>query len=96
MKRRQLYSFAFAALFLFTVSSCKKSTNEHSEDHGVNDMTGEAVPITNSDVEIPDTSSVAHVHYVCPMACEGKKKYDENVPCPVCKMELKKIEHEGH
>ena len=59
MKRRQLYSFAFAALFLFTVSSCKKSTNEHSEDHGVNDMTGEAVPITNSDVEIPDTSSVA-------------------------------------
>ena len=30
--------------------------------------------------------------YQCPMKCEGDKTYDKPGNCPVCKMELKKLE----
>ena len=29
--------------------------------------------------------------FQCPMKCEGDKVYQKNVPCPVCKMDLKSI-----
>ncbi len=32
-----------------------------------------------------------HVHYQCPMKCEGDKVYDEPGKCPVCKMDLKEV-----
>ena len=44
--------------------------------------------------------------YQCPMDCEDGKTYDKEGTCPVCKMDLKKVEkeddddkeddHEGH
>ena len=30
----------------------------------------------------------AHVHYECPMHCEGDKTYEQAGSCPVCKMDL--------
>ena len=30
--------------------------------------------------------------YQCPMDCEDGKTYDEEGKCPVCKMDLKKVE----
>ncbi|NND52384.1 MAG: hypothetical protein HKN54_08255, partial [Flavobacteriaceae bacterium] len=32
--------------------------------------------------------------YKCPMDCEEGKTYDKQGNCPVCKMELKKVEKE--
>ena len=38
--------------------------------------------------------------YQCPMKCEGDKTYKEPGQCPVCNMDLEKVEdhsaHEGH
>lgn len=38
--------------------------------------------------------------YQCPMKCEGEKTYAEPGKCPVCKMDLKKVndgnDHEDH
>lgn len=31
--------------------------------------------------------------YACPMECEGDKTYAEAGKCPVCKMDLAKVEH---
>ena len=33
-----------------------------------------------------------HAHYACPMDCEKGKVYDEEGKCPVCKMNLEKVE----
>ena len=33
-----------------------------------------------------------HDHYKCPMACEEGKTYNEKGNCPVCKMDLQKVE----
>jgi rubrerythrin len=35
---------------------------------------------------------VEDVKYQCPMKCEGDKTYDAPGNCPVCKMELKKLD----
>lgn len=35
--------------------------------------------------------------YQCPMKCEGDKTYEKPGSCPVCKMDLEKVEdHSGH
>lgn len=31
--------------------------------------------------------------YQCPMKCEGDKTYDKAGSCPVCGMDIKKVEH---
>lgn len=30
--------------------------------------------------------------FKCPMECEGEKTYDKTGSCPVCKMDLEKVE----
>lgn len=35
---------------------------------------------------------IAHADYQCPMDCENRKIYHESGNCPVCKMDLVKIE----
>jgi hypothetical protein len=44
------------------------------------------------------TGETAHVMYQCPMKCEGEKMYDKPGSCPVCNMDLEKVEgnHEHH
>ena len=32
--------------------------------------------------------------YICPMDCENGKMYDKEGRCPVCEMDLKKVERE--
>ena len=36
--------------------------------------------------------TVMHDAYQCPMDCEKGKTYDKEGTCPVCKMDLKKVE----
>ncbi len=48
-----------------------------------------------------ETTSSEHNHshsevstsYQCPMKCEAEKTYDKPGKCPVCKMNLKEVEH---
>jgi len=44
------------------------------------------------------TEESATAQYQCPMKCEGEKMYDKPGSCPVCNMDLEKVEgnHEHH
>lgn len=44
------------------------------------------------------TEQVETAMYQCPMRCEGEKMYDKPGSCPVCNMDLEKVEgkHEHH
>lgn len=39
-----------------------------------------------------DTTQTEMAHYQCPMKCEGDKTYDKPGKCPVCNMDLAKVE----
>ncbi len=50
-----------------------------------------SVTVTScSDASKTETIEVAN--FQCPMKCEEDKKYDKEGACPVCGMELKKVE----
>lgn len=38
------------------------------------------------------TEQTANAKYQCPMKCEGDKTYDKPGKCPVCNMDLKKLD----
>jgi len=38
------------------------------------------------------TEQTGNAKYQCPMKCEGDKTYDKPAQCPVCNMDLKKLE----
>jgi len=59
--------------------SCKGEKKEQSEEMQENHAADEA------DMAMNDI-------YQCPMDCEDGKTYDEEGSCPVCKMDLKKVE----
>ena len=44
------------------------------------------------------TEQTLDAKYQCPMKCEGDKTYDKPGSCPVCNMDLEKVEasHEHH
>lgn len=44
------------------------------------------------------TEQTENAKYQCPMKCEGEKTYDKPGSCPVCNMDLEKVEgtHEYH
>ena len=74
-------------------TSCKgekKDTTEYSESN-------ENHAADKADIAMNEA-------YQCPMDCEKGKTYDKEGKCPVCKMDLKKVEkeekkennHEGH
>ncbi len=44
----------------------------------------------NHENEVNET--LMHDAYQCPMDCEKRKTYDKEGNCPVCKMDLKKVE----
>lgn len=71
------------------VVSCKESKEKESESS----QAAEKAEMAMNDV------------FQCPMDCEEGKTYDEEGSCPVCKMDLKKVEkekeqdstdHDGH
>lgn len=39
---------------------------------------------------------IPHPDYQCPMDCEKGKVYHEEGKCPVCGMDLKKVEHNAN
>lgn len=52
----------------------------------------------NSESDKDKTEQTKDAMYQCPMKCEGEKMYDKPGSCPVCNMDMKKVEgtHEQH
>ena len=77
--------------FVFVLAACN---NVKKEDDSSNKVTEQ------KDHEAHDENAEEHDHgyemamtaYQCPMKCEEDKTYTEEGACPVCKMDLKKIE----
>lgn len=61
-------------------------------------MTSCGSKTSESKKENTTTGESVHIMYQCPMKCEGEKMYDKPGSCPVCKMDLEKVEanHEHH
>ena len=66
------------------VSSCKGEKKESSEETEMH----ENHAADKADIAMLDA-------YKCPMDCEKGKTYEEEGKCPVCEMDLKKVEKEG-
>ncbi len=51
-----------------------------------------------SESKTEKTEQTEYAMYQCPMKCEGEKMYDKPGQCPVCNMDLIKVEgnHEHH
>ncbi|TJY37023.1 heavy metal-binding domain-containing protein [Pontimicrobium aquaticum] len=62
--------------------SCKGEKKEHNEETEMQ----EDHAADKADMAMNDSV------YQCPMDCEDGKTYDEEGKCPVCKMDLKKVE----
>ena len=75
-------------VLMFSVSavviSCKENKKEQSE---------ESEMIENHGANEADMA--LNAEYQCQMNCEEGKTYDSPGVCPVCAMELKKVEKEG-
>ena len=63
------------------VFSCKEQKEEVKEDA----KTESSLGAQKADLAMNDV-------YKCPMNCEDGKTYDKEGSCPVCKMDLKKVE----
>lgn len=95
MKRKILTGIVIISVGLF-VTSCNGNKKIKVEVKTEKQENGD------SDKEMKQSETAA-VEYQCPMKCEGDKTYHEPGSCPVCKMDLKKVEggteesgHEGH
>lgn len=55
---------------------------------------------STSNLKLNKNNSVTNAHYQCSMKCEGEKMYDKPGSCPVCNMNLQKVEakqeHHNH
>ena len=79
---------SIAVIALLVVTSCKTETKKDKE---------------STQTEMKEEMATMEV-YQCPMDCEKGKTYEKEGDCPVCKMDLKKIEkqakeaedHSGH
>jgi len=95
--KKLILTMALCFSFGIITISCKgekKEATEHSETH-------ENHAADRADIAMNEA-------YQCPMDCEEGKTYDKEGKCPVCKMDLKKVEkeveskkeektgHEGH
>ncbi len=82
MKTTKLQLF-FTGLFIamaLVFTSCGNGTGDTNGTHTHTDSTGK------------ESEDHAHTAYQCPMDCEKGKTYAEPGTCPVCKMELTKVE----
>ena len=80
MKKSMLLLTLFLSMSVMLMS-CKESKKETKTE-----QTEHAVE--KADLALNDA-------YQCPMDCENGKTYDKKGTCPICKMELKKVEKEG-
>ncbi len=86
MKTKYFY-LTLALAILFTVGTvaltgCGNTSNNKSTEH------------QHEAMEEEPQHDMAEAHYQCPMKCEGDKTYNEPGNCPVCKMDLKKKDHD--
>ena len=82
MKKNILTFIAAVAIGSFTLVSCSENSTESSH---------EAAAETHGDHDHDHDHADA---YQCPMDCEDGKTYEEAGKCPVCEMDIVKIEHE--
>lgn len=64
----------------FAIFSTLQSCNQNGNANK-NELDGEHI------------KEIAHADYKCPMDCETGKVYHEAGKCPVCSMDLEKIQH---
>jgi len=72
--------------FAFAVVSCKETDKK---------MDAETDTEMHEDHAADQADMAMAAEYQCPMDCEEGKTYDSPGVCPVCAMDLKKIEKEG-
>ena len=82
--KKVLFVFALLISASIVVSSCKGEKEEKHEEHS--EMHEE------NGADQADIAMAAE--YQCPMDCEEGKTYDSAGACPVCEMDLKRVEKE--
>lgn len=71
------------------VSCAESKKGEHSKD---SEVSKDRVEHNENAAAQDHGYETAMASYQCPMKCEGEKSYQEEGSCPVCKMDLKKVE----
>ena len=79
---------------LMVFGICLVSCADSKKGNDAKDLEVSKDQIENDkDAEIKDHGyEIAMGSYQCPMKCEGEKSYKKEGACPVCKMDLKKVE----
>ena len=76
------------ATSLFLITACQQATTENSgEEIQAHEHNGVGDPMEEDNTEV----HTAKEAYVCPMTCEGEKVYAEPGKCPICSMDLEKV-----
>ena len=94
MKR---FVLMMTVVFTIIAISCKKDHKHGPDTHQHEDQTEMKTESDSDNKEIAMSDA-----YKCPMDCEKGKTYDAKGQCPICKMNLKKVESkedvhdEGH
>lgn len=95
MKTKILYlTLATAILFAagtIALTGCGNSSNKKSTEQQHEATETEHQHDMDEQHEHGD---MAEASYQCPMKCEGDKTYDKPGSCPVCKMDLKKMDED--
>ena len=95
MKAKTIYLTAIMAMIFavgsITFTGCGNASNTKSNEH--QHEATEAEHQHDMD-DGHDHGDIAEANYQCPMKCEGDKTYSKEGNCPVCKMELKKVNTE--
>lgn len=82
--KKSILLIALCLSISIVVTSCKGEKKEAAEDTEMH----ENHAADKADMAMNDA-------YKCPMDCEKGKTYDKEGKCPVCNMNLKKVEKEG-
>ena len=77
-------------IFGFCLISCGDSKKENATQES--DVSEEQVDDNQKEEAKDHGYEMAMAAYQCPMKCEGDKTYKEEGSCPLCKMDLKKVE----
>jgi transcription initiation factor IIE alpha subunit len=87
-----------AAALIFTLGFVVTSCNESKKQEAQEEVQKEVKESVEKEVEATEhehSDEMAMATYQCEMKCEGDKTYDKPGKCPVCKMDLKKVEKDG-
>ncbi len=76
---------------IWVLSGCGNSENKQNVNHQNEAAEGEHQHDTDEQHKHGDITTS---EYQCPMKCEGEKTYDKASSCPVCNMNLKKLDAE--